>query len=115
MLTIEKLQNYGADVDEGLNRCMKNEAFYLRLVNMALDDAGFARLKEAVDSGNMKEGFEAAHALKGMLGNLALTPLASLSSEMTELFRAGTEADYSALLQKLEEQRNRLLALRDEG
>ena len=31
MLTIEKLQNYGADVDEGLNRCMKNEAFYLRL------------------------------------------------------------------------------------
>ena len=50
-----------------------------------------------------------------MLGNLALTPLASLSSEMTELFRAGTEADYSALWQKLEEQRNRLLALRDEG
>ena len=32
MLTVEKLKEYGADTGEGLNRCMNNEAFYLRLV-----------------------------------------------------------------------------------
>ena len=38
MLTIEKLKAYGANVDEGLSRCMNNETFYLRLVNMAADN-----------------------------------------------------------------------------
>ena len=32
MLTIEKLRTFGADVDEGLARCMNNEGFYLRMV-----------------------------------------------------------------------------------
>ena len=45
MLTIEKLKAYGANVDEGLSRCMNNETFYLRLVNMAANDAGFERLR----------------------------------------------------------------------
>ena len=34
MITIDKLQQFGADTREGLGRCMNNEAFYLRLVNM---------------------------------------------------------------------------------
>ena len=75
MLTIEKLRAYGANVDEGLGRCMNNEAFYLRLVNMAVGDAGFERLHTALKQGDRKEGFEAAHALKGMQGNHSLTPL----------------------------------------
>ena len=28
MLTIEKLKEYGANVEEGLARCLNNEAFY---------------------------------------------------------------------------------------
>ncbi|MBQ9662859.1 MAG: Hpt domain-containing protein [Oscillospiraceae bacterium] len=115
MLTIEKLRAYGADVDEGLGRCMNNEAFYLRLVNMALDDAGFERLRLAVENGDKKESFEAAHALKGMLGNLSLSPLFDPASEMTELLRAGKDEDYQAWWEKIREQKERLLALRDEA
>ena len=92
MLTIEKLRAYGANVDEGLGRCMNNEAFYLRLVNMAVGDAGFERLHTALKQGDRKEGFEAAHALKGMLGNLSLTPLSKPASDLTELLRAETAA-----------------------
>ena len=44
MLTIDALKAFGADVDEGLQRCMNNEAFYLRMVGMALADGGFAEL-----------------------------------------------------------------------
>lgn len=115
MLTTDKLRAYGANVDEGLARCMNNEAFYLRLVNMAVDDAGFARLQTAVEAGDSRESFEAAHALKGMLGNLALTPLSEPASEMTELLRAGREADCHDLYQTILEQREKLLALRDEA
>ena len=50
MLTIEKLREYGANVEEGLGRCMNNETFYLRLVNMAAGDGGFAKLREALET-----------------------------------------------------------------
>ena len=114
MLTIEKLNNFGANTKEGLGRCMNNETFYLRLVNMALDDAGFAKLKTAVEGGDKQAAFEAAHALKGVLANLALTPLCEPASEMTELLRAGADADYPALLKHILTQRDALAALRDE-
>ena len=84
MLTIETLKSYGANTAEGLARCMNNEAFYLRLVGMGLKDVNFDKLQNAVASGNVKDAFEAAHALKGVLGNLALTPLLDPVSEMTE-------------------------------
>ena len=114
MLTIDSLSRFGANTQEGLGRCMNNEAFYLRLVNMALEDAGFSKLAAAVEKGDKKEAFEAAHALKGVLGNLALTPLYSLTSEITELLRADADADYPALLAGILEKRKELAVLRDE-
>ncbi|MBR1455749.1 MAG: Hpt domain-containing protein, partial [Oscillospiraceae bacterium] len=98
MMTIEALRDYGANVEEGLNRCMNNEAFYLRLVNMAIDDPNFVRLHETVRAGDLKAAFEAAHSLKGVLGNLSLTPLYAPVAEMTEELRAGAAADYDAYL-----------------
>jgi len=112
MLTVNALRDFGANTREGLGRCLNNETFYLRLVNMALNDAGFGRLAAAVESGDRKEAFEAAHSLKGVLGNLSLTPLYELTSEMTELLRAGQDADYSAYLAKLFALRDELLAMR---
>lgn len=114
MLTVEKLRAYGANVEEGLTRCMNNEGFYLKLVNMAMDDKGVEKLQAAVEAGDRKAAFEAAHALKGMLGNLALTPVSEPASEITELLRADTDADYAALAGKLTEEWKRLLALRGE-
>ncbi|MBR1673228.1 MAG: Hpt domain-containing protein [Fretibacterium sp.] len=76
MLTVDALRTFGAKVDEGLARCMNNDAFYLRLVKMAVeDDASFDRLAQAVEAGDRHAAFEAAHDLKGVLGNLSLTPI----------------------------------------
>ena len=47
MLTLEALREWGADTSEGMTRCMNNEAFYLRLVRMALADDGYAALRAA--------------------------------------------------------------------
>ena len=96
MLTIDALREYGANVDEGLVRCMNNADFYIRLVKMSLGDAGFDNLKKAVEAGDLDAAFEAAHALKGVLGNLALTPMYEPVSRVTELLRRRTETDYTA-------------------
>ena len=111
MLTIEKLRAFGADVDDGLGRCMKNESFYLRLVNMALADGGFDKLSASLDKGDLDSAFEAAHALKGILGNLALTPIYAPAVELTDKLRGRTPGDYSDLLRAILEQRDKLAAL----
>ena len=104
-MTIEQLRAYGADVDEGLGRCFGNEALYLRLTATVPSEKNFGKLREAVAAGNLKEGFEAAHALKGVLANLSLTPLLKPVAEVTEYLRAGEERDYTPYLEEIEKAR----------
>lgn len=115
MLTVEALKNFGANTEEGLSRCMNNEAFYLRLVKMAAaETAGYEALGKALETGDLKAGFEAAHGLKGMLANLALTPLTVPASELTEILRAGQpgrEEECAALYQELMKQKEAFDAL----
>ena len=61
--------------------------FYLRLVQMELRDPNFAALDRAVEARDIRGAFEAAHALKGAVGNLSLTPLYMPICELTEMFR----------------------------
>lgn len=87
MLTIEQLAEYGADIKEALTRCMNKPDFYLRLVRMLANDTHIAGLRAALDAGNLDTAFEEAHALKGVLANLALTPALNPVSEITEILR----------------------------
>ncbi|MBQ9046846.1 MAG: Hpt domain-containing protein [Solobacterium sp.] len=114
MITLEKLAAYGADTKTGLERCMNNEAFYLRLVGMILKEKSFDALEKAIAENNLRAAFEAAHALKGVAGNLALTPLYEPASEMTELLRAETQTDYSGYMKKILEQKALLEKMNEE-
>ena len=111
MLTIESLKSWGADTATGLDRCMNNEAFYLRMVCMAIRDASFDQLKEAVEAGDLNRGFECAHALKGVMGNVALEPIYQPICKITELLRARTDTDYSELLAGIMTERDKLISL----
>ncbi len=108
MITIESLKQYGANVEEGLKRCMNNEEFYLKLVTKAVDDASYDRLKAALDENNLDAAFEAAHALKGVSANLSLTPIYEPVYEITELLRSRTETDYSEYLKKITDKKDEL-------
>jgi len=101
MLTIEKLNEYGASTEEGLARCMGNEALYLRLVSSVPDQPDFDLLGERIEGKDLKGAFESAHAMKGVLGNLSLTPIYEKVCEITELLRSGTETDYQPLLDQI--------------
>ena len=111
MLTVKALETFGADAAEGLARCFGNEALYLRLVGTVPGEQNFARLQESVAAGDLAAGFEAAHALKGVLANLSLTPILRPVEEITELLRSGTQTDYTGLLGTVEEERRRLQEL----
>ena len=114
MLTIDELKAFGADTEEGLGRCFNNESFYLRLVRAVPDERNFETLKNALDQGNLDAGFEAAHALKGVLANLSLTALADPAKEITEHLRAREEMDYGPLMEQLFAKRDELKKLCEE-
>lgn len=111
MLTIEKLREYGANVDEGLARCMNKEDFYITLVNMVVNDPKLTQLENQLAENNLDAAFQTAHALKGMYANLSLTPLSKPINEMTELLRGKTDTDYTALLNEAKVQFEKLCAM----
>ncbi len=111
MITIDALNEFGADTKEGLTRCLNKEDFYIRMINLGLKDARFETLGESLKEENWESAFEQAHALKGVLGNLALTPLFKPVSELTEKLRAKEACDYQALYDEMMKKRTELLVL----
>ncbi len=97
MLTIDKLNDFGANTSEGLKRCLNMESFYLDLVKTAMNDEQLVKLGKAIENNDYDQAFEITHSLKGVYSNLSLTPLCEPISEMTELFRSKTQADYKAM------------------
>ncbi len=103
-MTLDALRAYGANTGEGLSRCMNNEPFYLRMVAMALADKNFDALTAAINAGNATAAFEAAHALKGSIGNVSLTPIYKPLCELTEQLRGKSmPAEHLASVSKFRE------------
>ncbi len=108
MLTIEKLNEFGANTKDGITRCANNEALYLRLVNTIPSNPSFNSLYESIKNNNLDEAFQYAHGLKGILSNLSLNPILSPVIEITEHLRNKEMMDYSNYLSIIEEKRKEL-------
>ena len=104
-MTIDRLKELGANVEEGLERCMGMEDFYIEMVELGLSDERFEELGPTLEAGDLENAFEQVHALKGVIGNLALTPLYETVCELTEHLRAKEQIDYKPLYDKLISQR----------
>ena len=100
-MTIEQLRAFGCNVDEGIARCVNNEGFYLMLVNKFLSTTDLNNLEKALKENDLETAFKEAHSLKGVCGNLSLTPLFNVLVEMVEPLRAKVEMDYMPLFEKL--------------
>ena len=104
-MTIDRLKELGANVDEGLERCMGMEDFYMEMIELGINDERFEELGLSLDKKDYEQAFEQVHALKGVIGNLALTPFYETICEITEHLRAKEDIDYKPLYDKLLSQR----------
>ena len=112
-MTLDALRAYGANTAEGVARCMNNEQFYLRMVAMALADKNFDALTAAMDAVDGTAAFEAAHALKGSIGNVSLSPIYRPLCELTDLLRGKSMPPEGgrALLEQIVSEREKALRL----
>lgn len=103
MLSVETLNDLGADANEGVQRCMGKEEFYLNLVRTALEEDEFEQLEAAIKNNDLSRAFDRAHALKGVYGNLSLKSLYDPICEITEELRARNDIDYGPYIKKISE------------
>ena len=98
------LTGAGIQVDEALERLMGSEALLERLLGKFLEDRNLAELTAALAEDRREDAFRAAHTLKGVCGNLSMTRLEALVSQMVELLRGeGELAAAQALLPEVTE------------
>ena len=107
MITIESLKAYGADVEEGLARCLNKEDFYAKCYKKFLDDPAFSGLDEALQKKDADTAFRHAHTLKGLAANMGLTPIHDLAVKIVEPLRAGMYSDelveiYQQIMKEME-------------
>ncbi len=74
-MLIARLKAYGADMDGAMSRFLDDEELYASCFVSFLDDPCFSALGHALETGNYTEAFDAAHTLKGVAGNMGLSPI----------------------------------------
>ena len=99
----------GADYDEVLHRLM-NESMVERFCGKFLDDTSYADLKTAMENGDVKAAFMAAHTLKGICSNLGFSNLGAPASELTEILRADSFEGAPELFAQVQEQYEKTIA-----
>ncbi|MEG0330221.1 MAG: Hpt domain-containing protein [Longicatena sp.] len=82
-----KLKAYGADVDGAMERFLEDIELYQSCFNTYLEDEAFVKLGEALNKQEYDRAFEYAHTLKGITGNMGLTPLYQVICSMVEDLR----------------------------
>lgn len=98
MELIEKLKALGVDTDEALGRFMGNAGLYVRMLGKFKKNAEENASLEYFESGDYETAVAKTHTLKGVTGNLSLTPLYEAYTEIVASLRAGENDKAKALL-----------------
>ncbi len=101
-----RLEDCGIDVVGAMERMMNNEDLFFRMMKKFPEDTIFPNLKDALERKDYKAGFEFAHALKGVAGNLGLDSIMNADVVIVERLRNYAEPNIVGIeedLEKLEE------------
>ena len=96
----EIFEVYGADYNSTMARFMGKEAMYLKFLDMLFKDDNLEKLGTALEHQDYEAAFAAAHTLKGVVGNMGLTPLFNAVCAIVESLRKReVPEDYNVLYQ----------------
>ena len=95
------LKEAGADTDGALRRFSGNIGLYQKLLRMFPQDKTYEQIEPALQANDWTALQTAAHTLKGVAGNLGLTPLFDACSDTVSLLRAERYEEAAASCEKL--------------
>lgn len=98
MSMITELKDLGVNTDEGLGRFLNNEALYEKMLKKLPDSMKSGQVLEAIEKGEINSAIEISHTMKGVLGNLSITPLYEAYTKIVALLREGRQDEAKNIL-----------------
>ena len=110
MSLLNELQVFGVDIQDGLKRFVNNAALYEKMLKKFPGASGDLPVLVHFESGNLEAALANAHTLKGMTGNLSLTPLFNAYTDIVALLRESKPDQAKALLVSILPTQEKILA-----
>lgn len=98
MSLLNDIQALGADTDDALRRFMNNSALYEKMLKKFPASASEQNVKACFEVNDFEAAVAKAHTLKGVTGNLSLTPLYKAYTDIVAALRAGNNTEAESLL-----------------
>lgn len=83
----ENLKDLDVNIEEGLDRFMGNASLYKRMIGKFVTMMESTSIQSDFDSKNYTQIMEKAHSIKGVAGNLSISPLYKAYSDIVTLLR----------------------------
>lgn len=103
-MIVKYLTDCGIEYEAGLARCLGKEDFYEKVLKAFLQDELLSKAQKAFKEKNMADLRLYVHEIKGSTGNLSITPIYNVASDLNNLLRDGnyTEKDVKKAYKKFE-------------
>lgn len=90
---VNRLIEAGVDYSGALHRFLNKEEMLVMFLKKYNEDTSVDTIKEMSANGDYEAAFKAAHTLKGLAGNLGITSVQSIASDITEQLRGKAAAE----------------------
>lgn len=98
MSLMEELSSLGVDTEDAVARLMGNSGLYERMLKKFPQAVKDSPVLEYAQSEDYETAASNAHAIKGVAGNLSLTPLYEKYTRIVDLYRESNFSKANALL-----------------
>lgn len=98
MSMITELKDLGTNTEEAMSRFLNNEALYEKMLKKLPNSMKSGQVMEAIENGSIDSAIETAHTMKGVLGNLSITPLYEAYTKIVALLREGNPEEAKKIL-----------------
>ena len=89
------------DVQGAVRRFCDNETLYVACLSQFLDDPTMEELVDAIERQAWDDAFTAAHALKGLAGNMGFVPLMHWTGQLVVLIRGGRTREIGECIERV--------------
>lgn len=96
-----ELKDFGANIDEAMDRFMNNDELYKKMLLKLPSNIESLPVLSFAEKGNYEQAVANAHALKGVTGNLSITPLYKAYTKAVDLFKANKPNDAKQVIKDM--------------
>lgn len=108
---VKKLKSWGCDIDGAFERFLNDEELYDECLDLFIADENILALKEHIEDEDQQVPFVIVHTLKGVAGNLGLTPLYESLVTLCESLRVNKYDPKSGEYERVQKELDKFLEL----